>query len=277
MPARALIVNCDDFGACLAANDGVEEALSAGVATSASLMVPCPWAWDAVRRTRAHPDWGVGVHLTLTSEWPRYRWRPLSPRDQVQGLCHPDGFLWPRSEDVQRHATPEEVFAECRAQVEQALAWGLSPTHLDSHMGVLQTHARFYGMYLELAERFGLPVRMAGEPELRAGVAAGNAWAADVRASARARGVRYADDVVVPWRRPPAETPREFVLRVVRELPEGVSEIFFHPAVASDELRALTGNGADRVADLDLLARDPALPAAIRGGGIHLITYRQLP
>ena len=56
-----------------------------------------------------------------------------------------------------------------------------------------------------------------------------------------------------------------------------VSELFFHPAVVSDELRAVTGNGADRVADLDLLARDPALPAAIRGAGIHLITYRQLP
>ncbi|MGZ4785230.1 MAG: ChbG/HpnK family deacetylase, partial [Acidimicrobiales bacterium] len=41
---RLLIVNCDDLGMCHAANSGVYESLRMGVATSATLMVPCPWA-----------------------------------------------------------------------------------------------------------------------------------------------------------------------------------------------------------------------------------------
>ena len=40
--AKLLIINCDDLGSSHAANVGVYEAVRSGVATSASLMVPCP-------------------------------------------------------------------------------------------------------------------------------------------------------------------------------------------------------------------------------------------
>ena len=42
--AKLLIVNCDDLGSSHAANVVVYEALREGVASSASLMVPFPWA-----------------------------------------------------------------------------------------------------------------------------------------------------------------------------------------------------------------------------------------
>ena len=45
--ARLLIVNCDDLGSSRSANVAVYEALRDGIATSATLMVPCPWARDA--------------------------------------------------------------------------------------------------------------------------------------------------------------------------------------------------------------------------------------
>src|SRR3712207_9525893 len=67
---RLLIVNCDDLGSSHAANVGVYEALREGTATSATLMVPCPWAREAAARHRGKD---VGVHLTLNSEWDRYR------------------------------------------------------------------------------------------------------------------------------------------------------------------------------------------------------------
>ena len=64
--ARLLIVNCDDLGSSRSANVAVYEALRDGIATSATLMVPCPWARDAAAMYRGED---VGVHLTLTSEW----------------------------------------------------------------------------------------------------------------------------------------------------------------------------------------------------------------
>ena len=64
--ARLLIVNCDDLGVSHAANVGVYESLRTGLATSATLMVPCPWAREAAAHYRGED---VGVHLTLNAEY----------------------------------------------------------------------------------------------------------------------------------------------------------------------------------------------------------------
>lgn len=279
MPAAGeprLILNCDDFGSALCANEAVAAALSAGIATSATVMIPCPWGYDAVQRAVAHPDWAVGVHLTHTAEWPTYRWRPLLPISRVPGLCGPDGFMWRRTEDVQAHATADEVRAESIAQIEQAIAWGLRPTHLDSHMGVLQTHGPFAEVYLDLARRFNLPVRMAGAREI-AEALAWAPWAAELRERARAQGVRFADDLVMGSRRRADEDHRAFLLRTLAELQPGTSEMLFHPAADTPELRAMTGGGgADRVRDLRLLTEDAEVRRTIAERGIRLVSYRDL-
>ena len=267
---RRLIVNCDDFGSCLAANDAVEAALERGIATSATLMVPCPWAYDAALRARAHPNWAVGVHLTLTSEWARLRWRPVAGAAAVPGLADPDGFLWRHTPDVHAHARPEEAWEECRAQIEQFFTWGLAPTHLDSHMGTLQTHPAFFAVYLDLATHYNLPVRMAGPREM-----ALLGWG-EARAGAAARGVRFADDLILPERRAPGEDTRAFLLRTVRELPAGTGEVFFHPAADTPELHAMTNGGAERVADLRLLTADPEVRGAITATGVALVSYRDI-
>jgi predicted glycoside hydrolase/deacetylase ChbG (UPF0249 family) len=64
--AKLLILNCDDLGFCHAANVGVYQALRDGLATSASLMVPCPWARGAAAGYRGDD---VGVHLTVNAEF----------------------------------------------------------------------------------------------------------------------------------------------------------------------------------------------------------------
>src|ERR1700720_3844269 len=72
---RLLIVNCDDLGSGHGANVATYRAMIYGVATSATLMVPCPWAREAARMFKGFP---IGVHLTLTSEHSGYRWRSLT-------------------------------------------------------------------------------------------------------------------------------------------------------------------------------------------------------
>ncbi|HOT80650.1 MAG TPA: ChbG/HpnK family deacetylase, partial [Microthrixaceae bacterium] len=72
---RLLIINCDDLGMSHAANEGCFSALRDGIATSATLMVPCPWARAAVAESDGED---IGVHLTLNSEYDRYRWGPIT-------------------------------------------------------------------------------------------------------------------------------------------------------------------------------------------------------
>ena len=93
--AKLLIVNGDDIGMCHAANVATVEGLRRGILTSASLMVPCPWALEAANLI---DGLDVGVHLTLTAEWRTYRWGPLTAvaRDPKSGLVDPEGFAPPR-------------------------------------------------------------------------------------------------------------------------------------------------------------------------------------
>ena len=153
---RVLLINCDDLGMCHAANAGVYESLRTGVATSATLMVPCPWAREASARYLGED---VGVHLTLNSEWDLYRWGPIT---QAPSLLDGDGGFPRTTTDVWDHADLDEVRRECRAQIERAILWGFDVSHLDSHMGALQLRPEFFDIYLELAVDFGLPLRLSG-------------------------------------------------------------------------------------------------------------------
>ena len=154
--AKLLIVNCDDLGSSRSANVAIYEALRDGLATSATLMVPCPWARDAAAMYRGED---VGVHLTLNAEWDTYRWGPIT---HSPSLLDGDGGFPRTVEDVWDHADLDEVRKECRAQLERAIYWGFDVSHLDSHMGTMQLRPEFFDVYLELAVDFQLPLRMAG-------------------------------------------------------------------------------------------------------------------
>ena len=130
--AKLLIINCDDLGSSRAANVAVYESLRSGLGTSATLMVPCPWARDAAAMYRGED---VGVHLTLNSEWENYRWGPTT---HSPSLLDGDGGFPRTIEDVWDHADLDEVRKECRSQIERAIFWGFDVSHLDSHMGTLQ-------------------------------------------------------------------------------------------------------------------------------------------
>ena len=130
--SRLLIVNCDDLGSSHSANVATFRSMVYGVASSATLMVPCPWAREAARMFKGL---SVGVHLTLTSEYRGYRWRGLT---NGASLHDDEGFFPATTEEALQRVDAEDARAECRAQIERALSWGVEVTHLDTHMGVLQ-------------------------------------------------------------------------------------------------------------------------------------------
>jgi hypothetical protein len=151
---RLLIINCDDAGSSHAANVAIHRSVVYGVATSATLMVPCPWAYAAARRLHG---WPTGVHLTLTSEHRDYRWRALTGGASLRDA---DGFLHSTSRAALDRLDPEDARIECRAQIQVALSWGVDVTHLDAHMNVMQARDDLSEVYFALAAEFRLPVRM---------------------------------------------------------------------------------------------------------------------
>src|SRR6185312_4180017 len=92
--AKVLILHVDDAGMSHDSDEGVEKATGQGVATSTSVMMPCPWVPEIVKYIKEHPDLDAGLHLTLTSEWNVYRWGPLSDRSKVPGLIDKQGYFY---------------------------------------------------------------------------------------------------------------------------------------------------------------------------------------
>ncbi|MDA8276149.1 MAG: ChbG/HpnK family deacetylase [Actinomycetota bacterium] len=257
--SRLLVLNCSELGFCHAANLGVLDALRSGLATSASLIVPAPWARDAAHRYRGED---VGVRLTLNAEHDRYRWGPIT---QAPSLLDGDGGF-PRSVvDLWDHADLDEVRRECRAQVERAVLWGLDVTHLDAHLDALVLRPEFFDIYLDLAVEYALPLRLAGtEQEVQAGF--------PFRALAAEAGVLFPDRVV-DW---PGDADAGAMVELLCEVEPGVTEVTFRPAVDTPELRAVTEDWQARTADHRLLTSVAPVTDALRKAGASLIGYRPL-
>src|SRR3954465_2916286 len=256
--ARLIIVHCDDLGSCHAANIGVYEALRDGVATSATLMVPCPWARDAAARYRGED---VGVHLTLNAEYDLYRWGPIT---HAPSLLDGDGGFPRTVEDVWDHADLDEGRRELRAQVERAIYWGFDVSHLDAHMGTLQLRAEFFDVYLEMAVDFGLPLRMAGASAERLVGFPYRQLAAD-------EGGGFPDQFVYT-----GVGSRRAIEKALFDLRPGVTEMYLHPALDTDELRASHPDWPNRVEDHAMLTRDPSFVDLVERTEAVLVGYREL-
>ncbi len=257
--AKLLILNCADLGFCHASSVGVYDALRDGIGTSASLIVPAPWARESASRFRGDD---VGVRLTLNAEHDLYRWGPIT---QAPSLLDGDGGFPRTVSDVWDHADLDEVRRECRAQVERAVLWGFDISHLDAHLDALLMRPEFFDIYLELAVDFALPLRVLGaEAEPNVGF--------PVRRLAADEGVLFADRFATL---PPRGTRQAF-LDLIAGLEPGLTEVTLHPAVDTPELRAIADDWEARVADHVLLVADRGLNQVIAEAGVTLIGYRPL-
>lgn len=266
--AKLLIVTADDLGSSHSANVGVYEALRTGMATSASLMVPCPWAREAASRYRGED---IGVHLTLNAEHDLYRWGPIT---HAPSLLDGDGGFPRTATDLGEHADVDEVRRECRAQVERAIYWGFDVSHVSSHLGAMEQRPELFDVALELCVDFGLPLRLPGaDVERNMGF--------PFRELAAAERVVCPDHLV---RVPVPEVPRardraaarRLVERELFELRPGVTEVCLRPAADTPELRALAPDWPSRVDDHDLATSDRSLAALAARAGAELIGYRIL-
>jgi predicted glycoside hydrolase/deacetylase ChbG (UPF0249 family) len=266
---KLLIVNGDDAGMCHAANQATIDSLQNGWMTSATIMVPCPWFPEIAAYAKAHPQADFGVHLTHTCEWKNYRWGPVSGRHAVPGLVDRDGYLWPDILSVYLNATPEEAETEARAQVQKALAAGIDVTHLDSHMGTLQYDLRFYAVYRRLALEFNLPLRMASQDMLETRAAG------QIRAQLAADGVVF-PDYLIHGGREKGETVTTYWKRMLANLKPGVTELYIHAALATEELKHITGSWEDRATEHRLFTTDPEIREILKAQGVKPIGYRAL-
>ena len=228
--AKLLIIHADDLGFAHSADAASFDALDKGAITSASIMMPTPWVTEVATYAKAHPNADLGLHLTLTSEWETYRWDGLAPTDKVPTLYDPDGTLPNDESIVAKRAKPEEVERELRAQVERALALGIKPTHLDSHMGSLFTTPALFNVYTKVAREYHLPFLAVAGPGFGGG-----------QFVLIPKDVPL-DAVVIAGGEVPRDKWKEFYLNAINNLKPGITELIVHLGHDDAELQAVTVN-----------------------------------
>ena len=268
--AKLLIVHADDLGAAHSVNAATFKAFETGLVNSGSVMVPCPWLPEVAAYARAHESADLGLHLTLTSEWKTYRWGGVLPRDRAPTLYDAEGYLYPTEAEAARALDVREAEAEVRAQIARARAFGIRPTHLDSHMRTLHQTRPLFEMLLRVAREERLPVMVSRE------------WFAQAPFLPAALGPHgIALDHVVgadPSVRP--ERWAEFYAGVVRNLKPGVTELIVHLAYDDEEMRAVAQGHPDwgaawRQRDFDFVTSE-AFRRLLKEHDVKLVTWREI-
>ena len=280
---KLLIVTADDFGLHPAVNRAVEQAAREGVLTAASLMVGAPAAADAVGRARGLPTLAVGLHLVLADGW------SVLPPSRVPALVDARGRFGNNMvrDGVRFFALPavrRQLEAEIRAQFQAFADTGLPLDHVNAHKH-FHLHPTLLEMLLRIGSEFGIPaVRLPREPAWAArragGAIAGSTvagllspWLAIMRRRLRCAGVAHNDHVFGMSDSGAMDEAR--LLEILRKLPEGVTEIYLHPALESGAAIAPSMSGYRHADELAALL-SPKVRAAIAACGAPTGGFRQL-
>jgi hopanoid biosynthesis associated protein HpnK len=236
---KGLIVTADDFGAAVEVNEAVESAHREGILTAASLMVMAPAAADAVSRARRMPALRVGLHLVLTEG------RPALPPSTVPDLVDETGAF--RSDLAAlgcllmcNRQARRQLADEIGAQFEAYCATGLALDHCNAHKH-FHLHPVVSSLMLAIGERFGLrSVRVPWEPSAPLAPLAAK-WVSieavlmapftgHLRRKVVNAGMHAPDQVFgLRWS---GQMTRSRLLHLLGRLPDGINEIYLHPATA---------------------------------------------
>ena len=274
---RVLILNADDVGSTHASNAATFECLERGSLTSGSILVPAAWSPEVALYARDHPEADFGVHLTLTCEYSRYRWRPLAERSQAPGLYDEEGYLWRTSAEAIEHISPEEADLELRAQIDTAVKAGIDVTHLDTHMGtVLQP--KFMEVYFSLGLDYKIPIfAFRPNPDRLRKAGMSDYWDALKPQLARLdeAGFPVLDHIIETKLAVPPQDRSAYFREFFESLRPGVTHFLVHPTYASDEVAAMTDSTPSRAQDYELF-KDRSIAEQLEKLGIHTITYREI-
>ena len=273
---RVLITHIDDMGFCHAANMASFECLDSKAASCGSVIVNAPWFLETAEICTQNPQYDIGVHLTLTCEYPVFRWPALSSRDLDSGLVDAQGYLWHTREDAIRHVTEDAAEAEMRQQIDRALEAGIDVTHIDTHMGSV-VHPKFLRIYLKLADEYGVPAFLPNITRQRLEQLKEDEMAneyLDVLEKVDSDTVPTLDEIIIDTLID-LDDKKAFYRDLIDGIKPGLTHLLFHPAKQGDELNAIADTYASRNADYVAFS-DTELKTYIDQAGIKHIGYREL-
>lgn len=288
MSDRYLIVNADDFGLCRETNDAIEHLFNEGRITSTTIMTPCREFRDAARRAMNNKKINMGLHITLNSNHEHERWKSIAPKEEVSSLLDDEGRFFYDVSLFYKRAKGEEVSAEINAQYNLAASSGYKPDHADSHCGTLYgiTGRPFLKEAFELCVKHKLPFRFPKGKIYVSAMFGGNV-PPEIEAAqksavnfAQQMGVHILDDMVTNQSGvkdiKSYENLKKFYISAIRNVKEGITELFLHPSGDSSEFMAASPEWQKRIWEYQFLMDDDFL-RIIQEEDINLVSWGSAP
>jgi chitin disaccharide deacetylase len=247
MEEKLLIIHMDDVGMSYACNEAAKALFKRGIVTSASLMITCPWSYEFIQWWKVNSTYDVGIHTTLTCEWEDYRWKPLLGKSEVPGLIDDNGFLFMDNDEVLEKATPEEIEKEVRAQINQAILWGLKPSHLDRHMYTICMCPEYFEKYITLAKEYNIPYQMGARE-----------YDSIDKLSERVP-VKKLLDGVYSGEGIDYKSKKAFLKRSLMDMKPGFHQLTIHPVIDTPEIRRIIPSWHERYLEYQLFMDEEIL------------------
>jgi hopanoid biosynthesis associated protein HpnK len=244
-------------------------------------MVGAPAVADAVARARRLPELRIGLHLVLVDG------RPTLPCAEIPGLVRRDGSFDTNlgRAGVRFFALPQvrrQLAMEIRAQFEAFHAIGLRLDHVNAHKH-MHLHPTVARMIVEIGRDYGMmSARVPFEPvePLRAAFPDEHypaplyrPWIELLRSRLQNAGLFVNDNLFgLAWTGGMVEGR---LLKLLPQLPQGVSEIYFHPATVRSAALSATMPGYRHEEELAALL-SPSAKRLVANLGIRLGGYNDL-
>jgi len=271
-----VITHIDDIAMSHAANIASFECLDFGIAKCGSVISVSGWLMEAVKIYQENKKYDVGVHLTLTSEYNTYRWRPLSTVDQKSGLFDSEGYLWKTFQEATSNVRRKAAELEMKAQLDIALENGIDVTHIDSHMGTV-IFPKFLQSYLNLSKEYRIPAflpRVSKKQLDELGFGNLEPFFNKMMNDLEKDNFPIIDHLISG----PLEFKDDkikFYCDMFNSLEPGLTHMLFHPAKMSPELNALNHTPVERNQDYEAFT-SLQLKKHAESLDIHLIGYEDI-
>lgn len=290
MNAKNLIINADGYGFTPGVNEGIIRTFEAGLVSSTSCTPNFGFLNSAGEVQKKYPSISFGIHFNLSVG------RPVSKVNEVPSLVNQDGEflgadLLPKI--FKGQVSMQEMEKELEAQAALLADQGVRISHFDGHQ-----NRHLWPMYFEAclrtAHRFGIKairshrrclytnsgpltfierVRYYSKNPKRIITHLGgqkrtsSAEKEGLRAAARLITPGYADDS--------HKTLDKFWFGLAHTLPSGTSEVYCHPGIPDDLLRANAYYVDERAEETRVLS-EPNLKSYFKDCGINIINFWDL-
>jgi hypothetical protein len=193
----------------------------------------------------------------------------VASKDKVASLLDPAGYLWSEVAPAARSIKPEEAEREIRAQIEHAIAAGIHPTHLDTHMGTLLATPELFAVFAKLAHEYKLPFLAPRQLAERGPLH-----------TALAENDILLDAVIIANPSVHADAWKDFYADAIKNLKPGLTEMIVHLGHDDVELQAVALDHPDygaawRQRDYDVVT-SPEFKKVLQENNIILVKWKDL-